>query len=131
MASIKQGLVWSVVAFSVALAVVIGIRLEQAALAVVVGVACGVGASVPAGVLVVLLLRRKDQNSDQRGARAYSRGVQGTPPVVVVAPPAAQQLPAPAGWQAAFGAPVSNQREFAVIGEEDAENGFNFWQAYS
>jgi hypothetical protein len=45
--------------FGIAMAVIIGQRMSTDAMAVVLGVAVGVGASVPTSVLIVALLRRE------------------------------------------------------------------------
>jgi hypothetical protein len=132
--SVRRHLLWGAIAFGVALALVIGIRLDQAALAVVAGVTCGVGASIPTGLLVVFLLRRRDAAaSERRRARRYGREP-ASPPVVVVTPSSAPQLPQGTAWPGApgaYGAPLPAQREFAVIGEEGVEDEFDLWQAFS
>ena len=127
--SLRQSVVWGAIAFGVTLAVIIGVRLDQAALAAVVGVACGVGASIPTGMLIVLLMRRRDLTSERRAARGYGREMVQSPPVVVVAPPAAPRLSQPATWQGPSGASIPAQREFTVIGEEGIEDGFDHRQA--
>jgi hypothetical protein len=110
---------WGAAAFGVALAVVIGVRLEQAALAVLVGVVCGVGASIPTSLLIVSIMRRQDQRvHEQRRRNAY----QTQPPVVIVTPSNAPQLPQPMNWSA----PAPAQRQFTVIGEEEMNNGFDY-----
>jgi hypothetical protein len=128
--SIRRNLTWGAIAFGVALALVIGIRLDRAALAVIAGVTCGVGASIPTGLLVVFLLRRRDAARERQAARGYGREA-ASPPVVVVMAPAAPQLPQGTAWPGGYGAPVPAQREFAVIGEEGVEDEFDLWQAFS
>jgi hypothetical protein len=128
--SVRRHLLWGAIAFGVALALVIGIRLDQAALAVLAGVTCGVGASIPTGLLVVFLLRRRDAAGERQGARGYGREI-APPPVVVVTTPAVPQLPQGTAWPGAYGAPLPAQREFAVIGEEGVEDEFDLWQAFS
>lgn len=125
--SVRQSVSWGVVAFGVALAAIIGVRLDQAALTVIVGVACGVMASVPTGLLVVHLLRRRDAAVDRRAARGYGRELVQSPPVVVVASPAAPQLPQAVTWPGAYGSPVPVERQFAVIGEEGVDDGLDHW----
>jgi hypothetical protein len=110
---------WGAIAFGVALAVVVGVRLDQAALAVVVGVVCGVGASIPTSLLIVSLMRRQDQKT--RGERPRATP---SPPVVVFAPPNAPQLPQHTRWPE----PASAQRQFTVIGEEGMDNGVDYYQ---
>lgn len=113
----RRSLVWCAVAFIVAFAVVIGIRLENPALTVVVGVVCGVGASIPTGLLVVFLLQKKNgiRKAKVRPQAAHQ------PPVVVVTPPTAPQPHRPADWPEEYTLPVPAQRRFSVIGEEDEE----------
>jgi hypothetical protein len=115
--SLRRSLLWGAIAFGVALAVVIGVRLDQAALAVVVGVSCGLGASVPAGLLIVALLRRrgKKQEGKQRQIMGQS------PPVVVITSPTAPQTGAPGRWPEEYTLQAPTQRQFAVIGEEETE----------
>jgi len=133
--SMRRHLTWGAVAFGVALALVIGMRLDRAALAVIAGVTCGVGASIPTGLLVVYLLRRRDAAGERQAARGYGREV-ASPPVVVVTAPTAAQLPPGTAWPGApgaYGAPVPAPapREFAVIGAEGVEDEFDLWQAFS
>lgn len=74
--------------FGVVLAVIIGQRMSTDAMAVVIGVAVGVAASVPTSLLLVALLRR--QRSDERGAWRPDPGPAHPqlqqPPVIVVNP---------------------------------------------
>ena len=125
--SIRKSVSWGVVAFCVALAVIIGVRMDQAALTVVVGVACGGIASAPTGLMVVYLLRRRDTVNDKGLPRGYGRGFGQAPPVVVVSPPAAPQLPQPAAWSGAYASSVPAQRQFAVIGEEGVDDELDYW----
>jgi hypothetical protein len=106
------------VAFAVALAVMISNRLSDESLAVLAGAVCGVGAAIPTSLLVVAIARRREE------PRAQPTVPQGMyPPVVVVAPPAAQ--PWSDGWNPALSslrAPI--QRQFTVVGGTlDGEDG--------
>ena len=98
-------------AFAVTLAVVVGRRLSDEALAVLAGAVCGVGAAIPTSLLIVAVSRRRDERRVQPPVPQ-----QGPyPPVVVVAPPGGQQRPS--GWNAlppAVTAPM--QRHFTVVG---------------
>jgi hypothetical protein len=125
--SVRRSIAWGTIAFGVVLAVVIGVRLDEAALAVIAGVSCGVAASIPTGYLVVFLLRRRDVADDTRTPRSYGRDMARSTPVVVIASPAAAQLPPPATWPAAHAALAPAKREFAVIGEEAADDAFEYW----
>ena len=126
--SLRQSGIWGAVAFGIALAVVVGVRLDQAALAVVVGVACGVMASIPTSVLIISLLRRRDAKNERRVMRDVEHQVVQSPPMVVVAPPATPQLPQQGAWPGGYATPLPAQRQFAVIGEEEIEDGFDYWQ---
>lgn len=121
-ASLRRNGAWAALAFGVTLAVVIGVRLDQAALAVLVGVVCGVGASIPTSLLIVSLLRRQEMKNQR--ARRERREVTQSPPVVVVAPPNVPQLPQPMNWAE----PAPTRRQFTVIGEEEMQNGLDYWQ---
>ena len=97
-------------AFAVALAIIIGRRLSDEALAVLAGAVCGVGAAIPTSLLIVAVSRRREE---QRSQPAVPQGMY--PPVVVVAPPAGPQRyndwnPFPPSLTA----PV--QRQFTVVG---------------
>lgn len=113
--SLRRTLMWGAIAFGVALAVVVGVRLEQAALTVVVGLACGIGASIPTSLLIVGVLnrrnvQRRDRNRDLMAPQ---------PPVVVVTSPSAPPAGHPGHWPAEYTLPVPSQRQFSVIGEDE------------
>jgi hypothetical protein len=107
--------------FCVALAVVVGTRMSVDATALVVGVACGVLASVPTSLLLIWALGRRDQAGAAGRAAGPGFGYQ-YPPVVVVNPGQGYGRP---GWgQAAF--PGSDEmplpgggRQFKVVGEAE------------
>ena len=99
-----------VLAFAVTLAVVVGNRLSDEALAVLAGAVCGVGAAIPTSLLVAAVSKRRVEPHAQAAA---SQGAY--PPVVVVTAPGARQ-PA-SGWSAlppSLAAPVD--RHFTVVG---------------
>ena len=109
----------AVTVFAVTLALVIGNRLSDEALAVLAGAVCGVGAAIPTSLLVVAVSRRRDDPRVQPATyQPFSQGPypQGTyPPVVVVAPPGGQQ--GTNAWNVlppSFGVPT--QRHFTVVG---------------
>lgn len=89
--------------FGIALALIIGQRLTTDAMAVVLGVAVGVTASVPTTVLLMALLRRAQRESGW-GARPAGASVPPysaapaplVPPIVVLDP---------ATWRAQYEAP--------------------------
>jgi hypothetical protein len=100
----------AVMAFAVTLAVIVGNRLSDEALAVLTGAVCGVGAAIPTSLLVAAVTRRRDE---PRVQPSMPQGVY--PPVVVVTPPGGQQRPGE--WNSlppSFTAPM--QRHFTVVG---------------
>ncbi len=116
----KKFLFLAGIAFTVTLAVVIGTRLSSDAMAIVVGIVCGVLASIPTTAILVWVLRQRDRQIE---AQLSQRGPFGQyPPVVVVNgqnpngatgpyPPSA--LPA--------GKTTNGPRNFKVIGQENTE----------
>lgn len=106
--------------FCVTLAVVVGSRMSVDATALVVGVACGVLASIPTSLLLIWALSRRDNATanNQHG----SHGSYMYPPVVVVNPGAASGRPA---WGAP-GVPGYDElplpagvRQYKVVGEPE------------
>lgn len=97
------------IAFTVTLAVIIGKRMSTDAMAVVIGVACGVMASIPTSLLILVV-------SSRRGEREV-RPRADYPPVVIVNPPNNQ----PRYLQPPFPTPMiqPQERQFRVIGDED------------
>jgi hypothetical protein len=104
--------------FATALAVVVGNRMSSEAMAVVVGVVCGVAAGIPTSALLLLAMGRRDRRRYQ-GEEQASR-FSSSPPVVVIQGGAPQALPP--GQQAGYwpgvqpGAPA--QRDFHVVGDD-------------
>jgi hypothetical protein len=107
------------VVFVITLAIVVGKRMSAEAMAVVVGVVCGVAASIPTSVLLLLAVSRRDrQPQDDRGHVGMERS---NPPVVVIQGGGQPSLAPGAGagyWPAALNGP-SVQREFHVVGGDD------------
>ena len=100
------------IAFAVTLAVIIGQRMSTDAMAVVIGVACGVLASIPTSLLILAVSGRQGGRSERevRQQRDY-------PPVVIVNPGNNQ----PRYLQPPHSAPLiqGQERQFRVIGDED------------
>ena len=99
-----------VLAFAVTLAVVVGNRLSDDALAVLAGAVCGVGAAIPTSLLVAAVSKRR---AEPRGQAVAPQGAY--PPVVVVTPPGMGRQAN--GWSAlppSLAAPVD--RHFTVVG---------------
>ena len=97
--------------FTATLAVVVGNRLSDEALAVLAGTVCGVGAAIPTSLIIVAVTRRHTEPRTQTGPSQAA-----FPPVVVVTPNSGQQQPY--GWNAlspSLAAPID--RRFTVVGE--------------
>jgi hypothetical protein len=96
------------ITFAVTLALVIGNRLSDEALAVLAGAACGVGAAIPTSLLIVTITQRAPKQAPADQPNTY-------PPVVVIAPPGSgQQANAWNGLPASMVSPV--ERSFNVVG---------------
>lgn len=121
--------------FVVSLAVVAGKQMSTEAMAVVIGIVCGVAASIPTALLLVVALTRRDRQrleEVERQARQASY-----PPVVVIQGGIPQSLPT--GSQAGYwpvpppGPPM--QRRFHVVGGDDlllndeSEGAANWWNS--
>jgi hypothetical protein len=118
-ATLKGVVVFLVLAFAVTLAIVVGKKMSAEAMAVVIGVVCGILAAVPTSILLLVVLTRQDR---QRQEPEEDQGRQGAyPPVVVIQGGSSPALPP--GPQAGYwpvqapGPPV--QREFHVVGGDD------------
>ncbi|MFQ5855739.1 MAG: hypothetical protein ACE5LU_08880 [Anaerolineae bacterium] len=106
--------------FAIALGVVVGNRLSSEAMAVVVGVVCGVLASIPMSVMILILTRRLSGPSRSRASTPVPQGM-AYPPVLVIQPGGRGygNRFAPL-WEAPTAA--ENQpwrRSFTVVGDED------------
>ncbi len=110
----------SAIVFVVTLAVVIGTRMSPDAMAVVVGIVCGVLASIPTTAILVWVLRQRDKQMETQ--LGHKGGFGQYPPVVVVNgqghngangayPPSAL----------AAGPSSTGPRNFKVIGQENTE----------
>ena len=78
--AMKKAIVPIMIAFGATLAVIIGQRMSTDAMAVVIGVAVGVAASVPTSLLLVALLRRQRQEGWQERACRSRRLRNCSPP---------------------------------------------------
>lgn len=112
--SLRRSVFWGALAFCGVFAIVVGVRLEQAALTAIVGVVCGVAASIPTSLLVFALLHKRD---DKRHRRDLKRASQ--PHVVVVAPQSLPQTQQQGTWPVEYTLPVPRQRQFSIIGEDE------------
>ena len=102
--------------FVVGLALVVGSRLPVEAITVIIGVGCGVLASIPTSILIIAVTSRRDSQSS-----AHPQGQQAYPPVIVVNSPVGN-TPGRQGWPVPDPSwdtlPPPAPRQFHVIGEE-------------
>jgi len=107
-------------AFAVSLGAVVGNRMSADAMAVVVGVVCGVAAGMPMSVLLMLALNRKQRQSEEPAICQGNGRYAPYPPVLVIqggAPAAANLVPPYYPMHTAVSEP--GNRQFRVIGERD------------
>jgi hypothetical protein len=117
--SLRLGALLVTLAFAVALAAVVGRQMNTEAMAILIGIVCGAGASIPTTALLVVLLLRRERRREEEMARQSQRGAY--PPVVVIQGGAPQALPlAPQGgyWPAPTPGPALS-RQFHVVGGDE------------
>jgi hypothetical protein len=112
-----------VLAFSVTLAVVVGLRLSDQAMAVVVGVVAGVAASIPTSLIVVWFATRQIAAETGRRDRDLPRAREPELPRIVVVPPQ-PPVASPyhdAAYRPAPPPPAINhgRRSFTIIGGDE------------
>ncbi|MBI5032574.1 MAG: hypothetical protein HZB51_18770 [Chloroflexi bacterium] len=124
----KNGLILAGIAFAVALAYIVGSRLSNEAMAVVVGAVCGISASIPVSIGLVIASGNHWGRNDAPREVSYdyaSQRFMPQPPIIIMSPP---QMPmqSPYGFPPnyaervvppsvpALGAP----RDFKIIGDE-------------
>jgi len=117
----KRGFFITAAAFGLTLAIIVGLRLEQASLAVIVGVLCGIAAGLPvSGALLYLLWRERQERlqAEQRHWKGTQRpAAPMAPPVIVLnAGHGRGANVMPQGY--ALG--PAQPREFVIVGEEDS-----------
>jgi hypothetical protein len=107
--------------FSVALAVVVGTRMSPDAMAVIIGIICGVLASIPTSVLMVWVLRQRDKALETQMGSGGRFGQY--PPVVVVNGQGPNGYGHPYMAAASLPGPTipTGPRDFKVIGQENTE----------
>ena len=106
--------------FAITLAIIVGKQMTTEAMAVVIGVVCGVAAGIPTSVLLLVALSRRDAIRAREEAAARQAPA-SYPPVVVIQGGAQQpQMPAmTAGyWPAPVNAPLAG-RQFHVVGGDE------------
>ncbi len=101
------------------LGVMVGKRLSSDAIGVLIGVAAGVGASIPTALLLMAVTRRREE---ERVPDYYEDRRLASPPVIVVAPGSVPQVMSqyPGAYPQQL-PPVSGRRQFRVMGYDEDE----------
>ena len=123
----KTALTVVALAFAVTMAVIVGNRLSDQALAVLAGSVCGVAAAIPTSLLILAIARWRDRPKEEPmpfhpiapGYPPYPQQYSGYPPVIVIAPPQGQLPQWGSPYPSPFGPPV--EREFTVVGGEGTD----------
>lgn len=111
----RRGFWVAAVAFGVTLALLVGLRLEERSLAVVVGVVCGILAALPVtGVVLSLWWRERQERLQAEERPQVPLERPAAPPVIILnAGRGAERL---AGG---FSLGEACRRDFVIVGEED------------
>ncbi|CAG0948963.1 hypothetical protein ANRL3_00085 [Anaerolineae bacterium] len=119
---IRNATLLVVLVFAVTLAIVVGNRLSDQALAVLVGALCGISATLPVSVALLIAMNRNWGRAESRREEYEPRQPAAQPPVIFIAPPQA------APWQSGFyqdqhffppSAPTPGApRDFKIVGDE-------------
>jgi hypothetical protein len=123
----RNGLILTGIAFAVALAYFVGNRLSDQALAVVVGAVCGIGASIPVSIGLVIASGNNWGRRDEPRQVGYDYGTHryaAQPPVIIMSPPQSPMPYTPYGIpQSQYMLPpnaptIGAPREFKIIGDD-------------
>ena len=105
--------------FAAALAVAVGRQMSTEAMAVVIGVVCGIAASIPTSLLLLVVLTRRDR---QQIVGVDRQARQGNSPPVVVIQGHEQSQAWPRGLQAGYWPGVqpgpTMDRQFHIVGSD-------------
>ena len=106
------------VLFVVVLAIVVGKQMSADAMAVVVGLVCGIGASIPTSLLMLFLLRGREEQAAQHRLSSH------IPSVMIVNPPAGigPQYLQPLGSQYLPPSVGGGPRQFEILGAEEGDH---------
>jgi hypothetical protein len=104
------------IAFTVSVGVVVGNRLSYEAMAVIVGVVCGVFAGVPTAILLLIVARRMSPQRQEHSSRPQGN----YPPVIVISPNSGQPNYTRDPW---YGPPAGYlPPDFRIVGEDDEDD---------
>jgi len=109
------------IAFALGLGVTVAYRMQTEAMAVVVGVVCGVSGTIPVSLLVLYAARSAAREEKPAPTPPPAQQPQ-TPQIIVVSPslpPQGSQWPYPPAFPADPGALSRPSRDFTIIGDDD------------
>ena len=119
---LRNAVLLVVLAFAITLAIVVGNRLSNEAMAVVVGALCGISATMPVSIALLIAVKRNWGRPRAEPDEYAPRPNMQQPPVILIAPPQAAQ------WQSGFyadqhylppSAPAPGApRSFKIVGDE-------------
>ena len=111
----KRGVLAAAAAFGIGLALIIGLRLETAGLAVLAGVACGILATLPLSLALWWALAREREARQRLEERRWESPPQAVSPPVLILHSGRGTEMLPGGNAPA----ISTPREFVIVGEEE------------
>ena len=123
----RNGLILAGIAFAVALAVIVGNRLSNEAMAVVVGAVCGISASIPVSIALVIAASKNWGREEAPREIGYDYGAHRyapqPPQILVVSPPqvnpsAYPTNSAPYYLPPQIDDPMLTSRQFKIVGDE-------------
>jgi hypothetical protein len=117
----KQVALLAVLCFAIVLAVLVVRQMSSEAMAVVIGVVCGVAAGIPTAALLLVALSWRDKRRLEELEEQARRAQRSYPPVVVIQGGTPQALPSgPQGgyWLSPLSGPPT-RRQFHVVGGND------------
>ncbi len=120
----KGGIIVAAIMFAFGLAIVVGNRLSNDAMAVVVGTVCGISASIPVSIGLVIASSsnwgKSERARDVGDPYGMYRYAERMPPVVIMSPQMPYgYAPNPYALPAPMPNPTIESREFKIIGGED------------
>ena len=113
----KRGFLVAGIVFGVALAVIVGLRLDQAGLAVLVGVVCGIVAGLPISLVLLYSLSREREARQRQEERRWPEERPAVAPPVFILNAGRGAEPQPHFPLLAENRP----RDFVIVGEAEDE----------
>lgn len=119
--SSKTPLFLASLALVITLLVIGGVRMSRDALAVVIGVLCGVLAAIPTALILLAVTRRPDDPTPSPSPDTPYTSHQNPPmpPIIIVTPNQQHSPPALPSYPVPYAATPSPQRQFRILGEEE------------